>query len=209
MDADHPRRCTAKAKQTGERCKRAGVPGTEPPVCKIHGGGAPQVEAKAKRRLEDDTARRAVAVLGLDKELDVNPDPHVALLDEVARATRWVAGIEVVIAGLEREALVHGVTKTLHLPDGTRRVEVEAEINVWLRLYGENRDRLVRACDKAINAGVSERLVRLEEEKGRMMAEVFRKVIEDDELDLSEEQRLTMSVVAARHLRAIGGATAA
>lgn len=46
MDA---RQCTATAKGSGQRCKRAPIPGGT--VCKKHGGGAPQVQAKAKERL--------------------------------------------------------------------------------------------------------------------------------------------------------------
>lgn len=43
------RRCTANAKSTGARCKRRPIPGGR--VCKMHGGGAPQVQASARRRL--------------------------------------------------------------------------------------------------------------------------------------------------------------
>jgi hypothetical protein len=42
-------RCTAKAKQSGKRCKRTPIPGGT--VCKIHGGGAPQVQQAAMARL--------------------------------------------------------------------------------------------------------------------------------------------------------------
>lgn len=41
--------CTAKAKQTGNRCRRRPSPGA--PVCVVHGGGAPQVKRKAAARL--------------------------------------------------------------------------------------------------------------------------------------------------------------
>ncbi len=46
MDAP---RCTATAKGSGQRCKRRPIPGG--PVCVKHGGGAPQVKAKALERL--------------------------------------------------------------------------------------------------------------------------------------------------------------
>jgi len=45
------RRCRAKAKGTGQQCKRRPIPfGT---VCVKHGGGAPQVQAKAAQRVRD------------------------------------------------------------------------------------------------------------------------------------------------------------
>jgi hypothetical protein len=41
--------CTAKSKSRGARCNNAAVPGSN--VCRIHGGAAPQVKAKAAERL--------------------------------------------------------------------------------------------------------------------------------------------------------------
>src|SRR5262245_21828672 len=51
MDASDPMdaRCTATSKQSGQRCKRAPIPGGA--VCVMHGGGAPQVKLKAQERL--------------------------------------------------------------------------------------------------------------------------------------------------------------
>ena len=43
--------CTAKAKQSGARCRKDAIPGGA--VCKFHGGGAPQVKKKARERLND------------------------------------------------------------------------------------------------------------------------------------------------------------
>lgn len=66
---DDTRRCTAKAKQTGKRCKRAAILGGT--VCKIHGGGAPAVKNAAKQRLldaADPAAKRLVELLDSDDE---------------------------------------------------------------------------------------------------------------------------------------------
>jgi hypothetical protein len=43
-------RCTATAKGSRQRCKRRPIPGGT--VCVKHGGGAPQVQAKAEERLK-------------------------------------------------------------------------------------------------------------------------------------------------------------
>ncbi|QDP45569.1 hypothetical protein SEA_FUZZBUSTER_85 [Microbacterium phage FuzzBuster] len=43
------RQCAAKSKQSGQRCKRAPIVGGT--VCKIHGGGSPQVQESARARL--------------------------------------------------------------------------------------------------------------------------------------------------------------
>lgn len=42
-------RCKARAKSTGARCGKAAIPGGA--VCRMHGGGAPQVQRAAVRRL--------------------------------------------------------------------------------------------------------------------------------------------------------------
>jgi hypothetical protein len=47
---DTPEQCTATASTTGERCQNKAKPGTN--VCHMHGGSAPQVEAKAQERLD-------------------------------------------------------------------------------------------------------------------------------------------------------------
>jgi len=45
------RQCTATSKQTGKQCGSTPPPGFT--VCQWHGGGAPQVRAKAEERLRD------------------------------------------------------------------------------------------------------------------------------------------------------------
>jgi hypothetical protein len=52
MDSPHPMespRCTAKSKQSGQRCKRPPIIGGT--VCRMHGGAAPQVKQAALERL--------------------------------------------------------------------------------------------------------------------------------------------------------------
>lgn len=44
------RQCTAKSKQSGQRCKRFPIRGHH--VCKIHGGGTPLVRAMAQANLD-------------------------------------------------------------------------------------------------------------------------------------------------------------
>lgn len=56
LDVEHPSdeggpaRCTARSKRSGVRCKRFPIPGGT--VCRMHGGAAPQVKAKALERLQ-------------------------------------------------------------------------------------------------------------------------------------------------------------
>ena len=64
------------------------------------------------------------------------------------------------MGGLDKNQLVHGIARTVQHPDGTRTVEARATVNVWVRLYQEERHRLVRVAKLAIDAGVAEQQVR-------------------------------------------------
>src|SRR5579872_717905 len=78
-------RCTATAKQTGERCRNRPVPGGT--VCRIHGGGALQVRRKAYERLADRDARRMLRRLGQPEPLG---HPVEELLAIAAEARAWL-----------------------------------------------------------------------------------------------------------------------
>ena len=85
--ADHTDapQCTATAKGSGARCKRRPIPGGY--VCVKHGGGAPQVQFKARERL---AALAPKAVLVLDALLDREEFPTVQF-----QAARFIAEQEV------------------------------------------------------------------------------------------------------------------
>lgn len=59
---DHPRRCTAR-RHDGEPCRRYAARGAT--VCRVHGGAAPQVQAAARRRLQQATDSLAARLLGI------------------------------------------------------------------------------------------------------------------------------------------------
>ena len=80
--------CTARAKGTGEQCRRAVLGGG---VCSKHGGKAPQVRAKQLQRL-------AVQQAALDVR-SVNPSlapasPGEVMLEQMQSARERVAGLE-------------------------------------------------------------------------------------------------------------------
>lgn len=60
-DASGKRYCSARSSRTGKPCRMYPVPGTN--VCKMHGGSAPQVKAKAKQRIEYAADRMAKELL--------------------------------------------------------------------------------------------------------------------------------------------------
>ena len=183
--------CTAKNRQ-GARCGRPAVPGLS--VCRYHGGSTPVALAAAERRLGDERARAAAETLGLPREVD----PHQALLEEVHRAAGVVHWVAARVAGLEAEAVA------------TRRVITKAgdieeidDMNTWVRIFGEERDRLVRTAKAAIDAGVSERMVRLAEEQGRMVADAIRRIVIGLGLDPAAPE---VRAVVRRELTVVAGA---
>ena len=77
MDAEHlmgVQRCSAQSKQSGQRCKRAVVPGAR--VCHYHGGAAPQVKEAADERLR---ALLYPAIQTLAELIDLKEFPTVRL----------------------------------------------------------------------------------------------------------------------------------
>jgi hypothetical protein len=148
--------------------------------CKLHDGATPTHLRAAERR----EAERAVAVFGVPREVD----PQVALLEEVHRAAGHVAWLGEVVAHLGKNKVVHGIVRTVQLPDGSRTVEARAAINVWVKLYQEERDRLVRVAKAAIDAGVEERQVRLAEGQAQQLAQVIRAILTDLGHDLGDQR---------------------
>jgi hypothetical protein len=88
MDAGNlmDRRCSARSKQSGQRCKRHPILGGT--VCRMHGGAAPQVQQSARDRIAAlvhpaiDTLERALS------DCDVNAAVRAArdLLDRAGFA---------------------------------------------------------------------------------------------------------------------------
>lgn len=172
-------------------------------VCIIHGARAPQVKAAAQERVELGRAQRAVATYGLP----IDVDPFDALREELARTAghvRWLADI---IADIDPEALVWGETSieegegTGAKEGATAKIKSEAGINVWLTLYKQERVHLKDVAKTAIQCGLAEREVQLLEQQGKLIADIFRAMIDDPELGLDLEQRARMRSTASKHLR--------
>jgi hypothetical protein len=115
MDVSGRRQCTAKSKQSGQRCKRTPIPGAS--VCKFHGGGAPQVEAKAKERL-------AALV-----------DPAIARLEELLVSGEDTVAMRAVIDVLDRNGFK---------PKETLRFEWNGDLS---QLSDEQLDTLIVQLD--------------------------------------------------------------
>lgn len=193
--------CSATSKQSGQRCKRRPIPGGT--VCAMHGGKTPAVAAKAQERLLARQALVAAEAFGLPREVD----PHTALLEELHRTAGAVQWLGALVADLERESIVWGKVKETHgtqLEHGTDNGTTKAAaVNVWVRLWQEERDRLAKVAKTCVDVGIEERRVRLAESAGQQLAAVIRSVL--DRLELSDVQRSLAVQVVPDELRRLAG----
>jgi hypothetical protein len=200
---DGKARCWGRSKKTGKQCGQASRPGQH--ICRFHGGNAPQNLAKAKERIIEQKAAEIVATYGGKIETTATE----ALLDEV----QWTAGhvawlrerVQEIEAGEASGAdgehpLVWGKTKEKQGGEDWGQTS-EAVPNVWLRLYQQERDHLVKVCTAAIKAGIEERKIQLAEQQGALVAQVIRAILGD--LQLTPEQQARVPEVVPRHLRAL------
>lgn len=147
-------RCTATARQTGERCRNRPVPGAL--VCRFHGGKAPQVRRAAARRLVEGEARTLLQRLGQPSPLG-NPVEELLALGAEVRA--WQAVLREKVAVLDR----------LDHTDKTGAERARALVD----LYGQSLDRSHRVLSDLVRLGLEDRLVRMTEAEAAMMFTVF------------------------------------
>ena len=192
-------RCKAKARSTGEQCKRTAIEGGT--VCRSHGGAAPKAIAAAARRVAEDKAAQEMRLLAAP----VNISPADALLELV----QWTAGevrywrSEVArIAEDHPKQLTAGITRieqgrTAQGPVDLKTIETTP--NIAYRMLTDAQDRLARYAAAALRAGVEERRVRLAEDQGALIAQGIRAIL--DELHLTAEQAARVPEIVPRQLR--------
>lgn len=201
-DGRDSKHCGAKKRQGEGTCTRPAGWGTDHVGigrCKLHGGRTPDHIKQANVV----KAERAVATYGLPREVA----PDVALLEEVHRTAGHVAWLAEVVGQLEQGEVTWGLAEETDAPitDGGGGVTTKhkAAVNVWVKLYQDERRHLAAVCRDALAAGIAERQVRLAEQQGALLAGAVSRIL--DALGLSPAQRELVSVVVPRELRAITG----
>lgn len=193
----HNRKCRATSKRTGLQCGAWAVPGGL--VCKWHGGRSPQAQASAAKNLAEQAAREAADRLAVL----IDTTPEQALLDEVKRAAGMVAFYQarvIEVDEADRNSLIWGQTKDDESGEYPGAL-YEAAPNMWLQLWNQERDRLVRVAAAAIKAGIEERRVKLAEQEGALVAAVIRRIL--DQLGLTPAQAALVPTVVPKELRAL------
>lgn len=177
---------TCSAHRTnGAPCMK--FPAFDTNVCERHGAGAPHVQRAAADRAAAAKVqkRTAEALVSLGVEVPDDVDPIQEMLNQVwlsSRAVAWlgerVAELTVPdtdqtagedILGMDEEGNIQmGQARgQLYGPDNLGNLALHPLYKEWNR----ERERLVATCKKAVDAGVSERLVRIAETQGRMIVE--------------------------------------
>lgn len=193
-------KCTAKSKQSGERCRRDAAPGAT--VCSMHGGKAPQVINAAERRVQEAENRRALEHAVRDAYGDTVPpvDPVQAMLEAVSRKALEVQFLRAQVAQLSSDELVWGVTKKKSGGEDFGTTQ-EAKPNIWLAMLHEAERDLVKFASEARARGCDEHLVRIAEHTGQQVALVIRAVL--DRLSLTDQQQALVGTVVPEELRAL------
>lgn len=159
-----------KSGKVNEYCQRPPGWGTDHPGigrCKWHGGAAPNYAKKAQE-LE---AAKAVQLYGLPVDID----PHIALLDELARTHGHVLWLRQRVGEIQHSTVT--ATSMVGPVGGGPEAIPGYEPNVWIRMYNEERDRLTKVAATCIKAGIAERQMKLAEWQGQAMATVLKNVL--------------------------------
>jgi hypothetical protein len=183
--------CKATAKGSGERCRRAPIAGGS--VCRVHGGAAPQVKAKAERELAAKAVTAdAMAVLALEG-LEPVESPLEALAALAAESLAMKSALAARVNALDSMTNTSG--------QGVESVKVE------VALYERALDRGARFLDMLAKAGFEERRTALEEAEALMIAQVLANTVNKLELD-DGKKALAIQIVQAE-LKALGSSPAA
>jgi hypothetical protein len=218
------RKCAGKNNR-GEPCGKWPIKGAT--VCGAHGGRAPQVRAKAVVRAElvewgvgDAVDDPGETLLRLVTQSRKRADLYAHLLQEAFEAAERLksahdAGAQIdapdneladtaetARRDLDRIFNTGGVAALVGNTYGAAKdvgfyVTGEA-IRGLADLEAKERERCAHFASKAVAAGLNERMVRLAERQGELLAQVIRGVL--DELGLSPEQRQLAPEIVRRHL---------
>ncbi|MGQ4574905.1 HGGxSTG domain-containing protein [Dermabacteraceae bacterium P7006] len=191
-------RCKAKTRN-GEQCKSHSVKGLA--VCRMHGGSTPLAKRKRARFIAEEKAAKAARLFSAP--VDISPsEALIELVQWTAGEVRyWRSEVER-IAGEDVEKLTFGVTRIeTGVRDGSDvHMETrEAAASVAYQMLVDAENRLARFVTAALRAGVEERRLKLDEERGQTVVEILRKIL--DNLDLTDDQKAIAQVIVPKTLR--------
>jgi hypothetical protein len=160
-------------------------------LCRNHGGAYPLVRAKAARTLATQKAEQIMATLGAHP---TDTDPVEGLHLVICWSRTHMDWLRERVQELLPSALTWGDYEVVESQLRGMQIKQRAQVNAWLDLYYRERAFFTDACAKAIHAGLAEREVRLEEQRGALIADVIRRVLSDLELSPDQQARALTAV---------------
>jgi len=192
-------KCTAKTR-SGERCKNPPITGAH--VCRMHGGKAPQVQARAKARAQQQAVTDLLQNLGTPADVD----PSQALLNLIAAKNGEVVWLRGMVQSIEQESLTWGAVdheSGIGQQGPIDKITEKAAVNVWWDMLRKAEDQLASYATQALRAGIAERQIQLAESQANLIVGVIRRIL--DRLQLSNDQRGLIPTIVPEELRALNG----
>lgn len=122
--------------------------------------------------------------------------PHEALAQEVWRTNAIVTWLEEKLRRLRDDGTPEDDILRQYAKMGI-------EPSVWMVLFAQEREHLVRVTQAAIKAGVAERRQQLAEDQARLLAGVMLAFVHDMDLSLSPEQIMKAPAIIRKHMLAL------
>lgn len=183
-------RCTAIKRSKDEegnreQCRNTPVRGTN--VCRMHGGSAPQVKAKAEERVAqqqfDEEMSRALARL------------KVAPVDNPLTVLAELAGQAVAFKDALAER-VNRLNDDIRYEDMRGSEQLRSEVALWERAL----DRCERFVTSMARLKIDDRLAKVEEAQIELVLAALDAGLVA--IDVAPDRRVAAKAAAARHLRA-------
>lgn len=175
--------CTA-TKRNKKRCGNAPVRGAT--VCRMHGGAAPQVQAKAAER---------VAQQEFDKEMERTlARLKVAPVDNPLTVLAELAGQAVAFKDALAER-VNRLNDNIRYTDARGSEQLRSEVALWERAL----DRCERFCTSMARLRIDDRLAKVEEAQVELLLAALDAGL--IAVDVEPGRRAEAKMAAARHLR--------
>lgn len=178
-------KCNALKRDGKSRCTIPAGQGTDHKgygACQYHGGNSPSLKKHAVK----------VQIREIADELEM--EPHEALL----KVVRMDAGV---VQWLRRR--IQELEEPSDDMDPKEKLRVAAELGIYTEQYGVERDRLAKHAKLAVDAGIDERRIQLEEDQGELIAKAIQGILND--LKLTPDQKREAPAIARKHLTLLAG----
>src|SRR2546425_1251564 len=168
--------------------------------CYLHGGASPMGEIHAERE------RAGLELRAMGRPIDI--DPHEAILLCIRMAAGELGYATSRVNQLKGSQLLVRQEEELERPmrEGTagespslRVTEVrrlQLQLNIWVRIRHDAMDRLTRYSAAALRSGLEERLVKVAEIQGKLLADAVQSILRE----LGVADRPETPAVVRKHL---------